>query len=796
MNLRALLQAGNGRIPSPWLRFVALPLGVALALMLAAVLTAGLVIALAYPNLPSLQALTEYQPKIPLRIYTAEGVLIGEFGEERRAVVAIADVPEALKNAIIAAEDERFYEHAGIDYVGVLRAAYTNVVAGGRRQGASTITMQVARNFFLSSEKTLTRKLYEALLAFKIEHSLNKEQILELYVNQIYLGQRAYGFGAASQIYFGKALGELSIPEIAMLAGLPKAPSTANPINNPQGAKKRQQYVLRRMSELGFLTADQYEEAVKAPVRARRDVSEYSIHAEYAAEMVRQAIAEHYPEEVYTRGFRVYTTIRKADQEAAYASLRRGVLEYDRRQGYRGPEGRAELPAEPQEDDFDEALAEHPDNDDLLAAIVLSVSATQVEAALRTGERVVLSGEGLKFASRSVDPKAAPQKRLRRGAIVRVQREGKGWQITQLPEVESAFIGLDPQDGAVRALVGGFDFSRNKFNHVTQAWRQPGSSFKPFIYAAALEKGFTPATVIADEPVVLEAEHTGSQRWEPKNYDGKFEGPMRLRTALAKSKNMVSIRILDAIGPRYAQEYVARFGFEPEKHPAYLTMALGAGSVTAWQMARAYAVFANGGYLLQPYFILKIVDDRGNALALADPPRAGDETLRVIDARNAFIMDNMMQDVTRYGTAARSARLGRVDLAGKTGTTNEFVDAWFAGYQPNLVGIAWVGFDQPKTLGKNQTGAVVALPIWIGYMEKVLKEMPEVMRHVPPGIVTMPVVSLPPSGPDPDPAAEPRVIQEYFYREAVPPPEVLRPPEIAPLFAPPPAPPGPAAPPS
>ena len=780
-----------------WFRFVTLPLGILLALVLAGLLTAGLVIALAYPNLPSLQALTEYQPKIPLRIYTAEGVLIGEFGEERRAVVAIGEVPEPLKNAIIAAEDERFYEHAGIDYVGVLRAAYANLVAGGRRQGASTITMQVARNFFLSSEKTLTRKLYEALLAFKIEHSLNKEQILELYVNQIYLGQRAYGFGAASQIYFGKALGELSLAETAMLAGLPKAPSSYNPIVNPQRARQRQQYVLRRMSELGYLTPAQYDEAAKAPVRARREVSEYSIHAEFAAEMVRQAIAEHYPEEVYTRGFRVYTTIRKADQEAAYLALRRGVLDYDRRQGYRGPEGRAELPADPQEDDFDEALAEHPDNDDLLAAIVMSASTSQLEVALRTGERVVLSGEGLKFAARSLDAKAPPQRRLRRGTIVRVQREGKGWQITQLPEVESAFISLDPQDGAVRALVGGFDFSRNKFNHVTQAWRQPGSSFKPFIYSASLEKGFTPASVVADEPVVLEAEHTGSQRWEPKNYDGKFEGPMRMRTALAKSKNMVSIRILDAIGPRYAQEYVARFGFEPEKHPAYLTMALGAGSVTAWQMARAYSVFANGGYLLQPYFILKIVDDRGNPLALAEPPRAGDQTLRVIDARNAFIMDNMMQDVTRYGTAARSARLGRIDLAGKTGTTNEFVDAWFAGYQPNLVAVAWVGFDQPKTLGKNQTGGVVALPIWIGYMEKILKDMPEVMRNVPPGIVSMPVMTLPPTGSDPDSTqAEGRVVQEYFYREAVPPPEVLRPPEMTPLFSPPAPPPAPASPPT
>jgi penicillin-binding protein 1A len=740
------------------------------------VLLLALTIALAYPNLPSLQALTEYQPKIPLRIYTAEGVQIGEFGEERRAVVAIGEVPDALKNAIIAAEDERFYEHAGIDYIGVLRAAYMNLISGGRRQGASTITMQVARNFFLSSEKTLTRKLYEALLAFKIEHSLSKEQILELYVNQIYLGQRAYGFGAASQIYFGKALDKLNLAETAMLAGLPKAPSLYNPIANPQRAKQRQHYVLRRMAELGHITAAQYEEATQAPIRPKREVNEYSVHAEFAAEMARQAIAEHYPDEVYSHGFRVYTTIRKADQEAAYASLRKGVMDYDRRNGYRGPEGFSELPAKPDEDDYEDALSEHPDNDDLLAAIVTSVDAKQIEAALRTGEKVSIAGESLRFAGRALDPKTTPQKRIRRGSIIRVQRESpsKPWQIVQLPEVESAFISIDPQDGAVRALVGGFDFNRNKFNHVTQAWRQPGSSFKPFIYSASLEKGFTPATVIPDEPVVLEAEQTGSQRWEPKNFDGKFEGPMRLRTALAKSKNMVSIRILEAIGPKYAQEYVTRFGFEPEKHPPYLTMALGAGSVTAWQMARAYAVFANGGYLVQPYFILKIVDDRGTPLALANPKRAGDESLRVLDPRNAFIMDHMMQDVTRYGTGARATRLGRNDLAGKTGTTNEFVDAWFAGYQPNLVGIAWMGFDQPKSLGRNQTGAVVALPIWIGYMEKALKEVPEAPRTVPVGVVSVPVLGV---------LGEGRLAPEYFYQEAVPPPEVLQP--IVPMLAPP-----------
>jgi penicillin-binding protein 1A len=767
-----------------WLRFLVFPLTLLAGLVVIGVLTLALVVALAFPNLPALGALTEYQPKVPLRIYTAEGILIGEFGEERRAVVSIEEVPAQLKNAIIAAEDERFYEHPGIDYLGVLRAAYANVVAGGRRQGASTITMQVARNFFLSSEKTLTRKLYEALLAFKIEHSLTKDQILELYVNQIYLGQRAYGFGAASQIYFGKALGQLTLAETAMLAGLPKAPSVYNPIANPQRAKQRQQYVLRRMTELGYITATQYEDGLNAPIRPRRgEVNEYSVHAEYIAEMVRQALAEHYPEDVYSRGFRVYTTIRKADQEAAYQALRKGVLEYDQRQGYRGPEGYAELPESASEEDYEDVLAEHNDSDDLLAAVVLSASRRQVQAVLRSGEKIAISGDGLRFAARALEPKTPPQRRIRRGALIRVAPEGKSWQIVQLPEAEAAFISIDPQDGAIRALVGGFDFNRNKFNHVTQAWRQPGSSFKPFIYSAALEKGFTTATIVPDEPVVLEAEETGSQRWEPQNYDGAFEGPMRLRAALAKSKNMVSIRVLDAIGARYAQEYVARFGFEPERHPAYLTMALGAGSVTPWHMARAYAVFANGGYLVQPYFIHKIVDDRGNPLALADPPRAGEESPRVIDERNAFIMDSIMQDVTRYGTASRVARLGRNDLAGKTGTTNEFVDAWFAGYQSTLVGISWVGFDQPRSLGKSQTGSLVALPIWLGYMEAVLKEVPQTAREVPVGVVSVP------TGVFPAAPGDTRLFPEFFYEEAVPPADVLRPPAPLPLpqYEPPPA---------
>jgi penicillin-binding protein 1A len=764
-----------------WLRFLAFPLILLGGLAAAGAFLAGLVVALTYPNLPSLEVLTDYQPKIPMRVYTAEGVLIGEFGEERRSLISIKQVPEQLKHAILAAEDERFYQHTGIDYLGVARAAYANLTQGGRRQGASTITMQVARNFFLSSEKTLTRKLYEAMLAFKIEHNLEKNQILELYINQIYLGQRAYGFAAASQIYFGKSLDKLSLGEAAVLAGLPKAPSAYNPVANPQRARQRQQYVLRRMRELGHINDLQLAEAAKAPLHVRREIDNFAgLHGEFLAEMVRQAVYDQYPEEAYTKGFRVYTTVRKVDQEAAYEAVRRGLLSYDRGQGYRGPEAFVELAASATEDDYDEALAEHPDVDDLKAALVLTAGPKEIHAVLRSGELVTVSGDGLRFAARSLEDKAAKQRRIRRGALIRLQKDDKKhWQVAQLPEAEAAFVSLDPDNGAIRALVGGFDFNRNKFNHITQAWRQPGSSFKPFIYSASLEKGFTPATVIADEPIVIEAEVTGSQRWEPKNYDGKFDGPMRLRTALAKSKNMVSIRILQSIDPKYAQDYVTRFGFEADRHPPYLTMALGAGSVTPLQMARGFAVFANGGYLIQPHFIQRIVDDRGNELGTAHPPRAGEEALRVIDARNAFVMDSMLQDVTRYGTAASAAKLGRRDLAGKTGTTNDFVDGWFCGYQPHLVGVAWMGFDQPKSLGKNQTGGRIALPIWIEYMGKTLKGVPEAPRSVPEGVVSAKT--------DPDPDSKGGA--EFYYREFAPPRESAAPPAVpVPVPAPVPAP--------
>jgi penicillin-binding protein 1A len=746
-----------------WLRWTAFPFAVLAALVVVGLLLGAFLLLVALPKVPSIDALTDYQPKIPLRVYTADGALIGEFGEERRAVVRIHEVPEVMKHAILAAEDERFYQHQGVDYVGVIRAAYSNLLAGGKRQGASTITMQLARNFFLSSEKTLTRKLYEALLAYKIESELTKDQILEIYVNQIYLGQRAYGFAAASQIYFGKALKDVTAAEAAMLAGLPKAPSSFNPVVNPKRAKVRQEYVLRRMQELGYLNDQQLVAAQKQELKVRRDIDDFSVHAEFAAEMVRQLLYERYPNDVYTRGFRVYTTLTKRDQDTAYQQVRRGVLDYDRRHGYRGPEGYAELPQNAAEEGLEDVLQEFPDSDDLLAAVVLEASQKQVRAYRRGGETVTIPEAGLKFVAGALADKTPPNRRIRRGAVIRVLKDEKGnWQVLQLPDVEAAFLALDPQSGAIRALVGGFDFHRNKYNHVTQAWRQPGSSFKPFIYSAALEKGFTPATILNDAPVVVDAALTGGQAWEPKNYDGKYEGPMRMRTALAKSKNMVSIRILQSIGPQYAQDYVRRFGFDGDKHPPYLTMALGAGSVTPWQMARAYGVFANGGYRIDPYLIERIVDDRGNLLAQAQPAKAGDPNLRVLDVRNAFIMDSMMQDVTRSGTAARAATLGRKDLAGKTGTTNDHVDAWFAGYQAEIVGVAWIGFDQPKKLGANETGALAALPIWMGYMGRTLKGVRESRQPVPDGVISVRI------DPDTGLQAADGKLAEYFYREFLP----------------------------
>jgi len=751
-------------------RWILYPIVFILGLAAMATAMAAIVLILTYPNLPSLEILTDYRPKIPLRVYTADGHLIGEFGEERRAVVRIQDVPEVMKNAILAAEDERFYQHKGVDAIGIMRAALSNFAGGGKRQGASTITQQVAKNFFLSSEKTYARKLYEALLSFKIESNLSKDQIFELYINQIYLGQRAYGFGAAAQIYFGKPLQDLSIGEAAMLAGLPKAPSIFNPVVNPKRASLRQQYVLRRMHELGFIDSKQHEVALKQALVVKRDINDFAVHAEYVAEMARQMAAERFPDDVYTRGLRVYTTILKGDQEAAYTSVRRGVLDYDRRHGYRGAESYVEMGEIKSEQDeaLDELLQDFHDSEDLHPAVVLQADAKQIRAYRRGGEIVTIAGDGLKFAARMMDDKAPPNKRLRRGAVIRVQTDDKNnWRVTQMPEVEAAFLSADPENGAIRSLVGGFDFSRSKFNHTTQAWRQPGSSFKPFIYSGALEKGFTPASIINDEPISLPASVTGSQAWEPRNYDGKYEGPMRMRTALAKSKNMVSIRLLQASGVHFIQDYATRFGFDADKHPPYLTMALGAGSVTPWQMVSAYAVFANGGYRIQPYIVRDIVDEKGRVLAEAQPVIADDESLRAIDPRNAYLMDSMLRDVTIYGTAARaSATLKRRDLAGKTGTTNEHVDAWFCGYQRTVVGCSWIGFDQPKSLGNGETGGSAALPTWIAYMAKVLKNVPESFLPQPPGIVAVETVN---AGKGPS--------KELFYKENVPAEIVPEPPQ-------------------
>ena len=745
------------------LRWFLYPALIIAGLLLAAAALLGISVILAYPQLPSLEVLTDYQPKIPLRVYSADAHLIGEFGEERRALVAIAEVPAIMKQAILAAEDERFYQHGGVDTIGVLRAAYSNFLSGGKRQGASTITMQVARNFFLSREKTLSRKLYEALLAFKIEASLSKDEILQLYINQIYLGQRAYGFAGAAQIYFGKPLKDISIAEAAMLAGLPKAPSAYNPVANPKRAKMRQMYVLRRMRELGSITAEQLATAQTESLHVKRDFNDFGVHAEYVAEMARQMAIERFPEEAYDRGLRVITTITLADQEAAYTNLRKTVMEYDHRHGYRGAEGYIDMSEikSDQDEELEDALTDYDDNDDLLAAVVLTADSKEVRAYLRGGEVVRVSGDGLKFAARMIDDKAPANKRLRRGAVIRLSKDGKKpWQISQVPEVEAGFVAASPIDGAVRALVGGFDFNRNKFNHITQAWRQPGSSFKPFIYSAAMEKGYTPASVFPDEPIVISAAETGSQAWAPRNYDGKYEGPMSLRTALAKSKNLVSIRLLRAIGANYAQDYIARFGFDPEKHPPYLTMALGAGSVTPWQQLTAYSVFANGGYKIEPYIVRQIIDSQGKVLAETQPAVAGDEQLRVIDARNAFLLDSMMHDVVRRGTATRAMSLKRGDLAGKTGTTNDYIDAWFCGYQATLVGIAWIGFDQPRKLGNSETGGTAALPMWIGFMEKALAGQPESYMEAPTGLVTITAT---------DPASG-KKLPEFVYQEHLPAP--------------------------
>ncbi|CAM3509848.1 penicillin-binding protein 1A [Polaromonas hydrogenivorans] len=729
--------------PSSWLRslvkFFLGSIGLVLAVIAGLAIFLAVALAVAYPNLPDISALSDYRPKQPLRIYTADNVIIGEFGEERRRLTPIDEIPQIMKDAVLAIEDARFFSHGGVDYLGVVRAALANL-GRAKSQGASTITMQVARNVYLTAEKSYTRKIYEILLTFKLEHSLTKNQILEIYMNQIFLGNRSYGFAAASETYFGKPLKDVSIAEAAMLAGLPKAPSTYNPIANPTRAKTRQLYIIERMEQNGFITAQQAKTAREEELQIRTGRNAGRVHAEYVAETVRQLVFSQYGEETYTRGLNVYTTLKSTDQTVAYKALRKGIMDYERRQIYRGPEKFIDLPSNPQEteDAIDDALADNPDNGDIMSAVVLEASPKRILAMRLNSEKVTITGEGLRPAQSGLADKAGPNIKIRPGALIRVVKTPKDtWEITQLPEVEGAFVAMDPRDGAVRALIGGFDFEKNKFNHVTQAWRQPGSSFKPFIYSAALEKGFTPATVVNDAPLFFDAGVTGGQPWEPKNYDGGFEGPMSLRTALKKSKNLVSIRILQSIGAKYGQEWVTRFGFDADKHPAYLTMALGAGSVTPMQMATGYSVFANGGYRVNPYLVTKITDQRGKVLLEVTPP-ALNESMRGIDARNAFIMDSLLQEVARSGTAAKAqAMLKRPDIFGKTGTTNDSIDTWFVGFQPTLAAAVWMGYDTPKKLGDRETGGGLSLPIWINFMEYALKGVPVTEYQPPEGVVNL-----------------------------------------------------------
>jgi penicillin-binding protein 1A len=687
----------------------------------------GVAMVTAYPNLPDISDLADYKPKLPLRVFTADGQLMGEFGEERRNLTPIKEIPQIMKDAVLSIEDNRFYDHGGVDYVGILRAGIANI---GRlkSQGASTITMQVARNVYLSSEKTYTRKIYEILLTYKLEHLLTKDQILEIYMNQIFLGNRAYGFASAAETYFGKPLQKVTIAEAAMLAGLPKAPSAFNPIANPKRARSRQLYIIERMEENGYITAQQAAQAKAEPLALKSSGNKKTLHAEFVAETVRQMVFAQYGQDTYTRGLNVYTTIQSQDQMAAYQALRQGLMDYERRQVYRGPEKFITLPNDPKlaEDLIDETLEEHPDNGDVMSAVVLEVSSKKVVVVRQNSEQITITGAGLRPVESGLSDKAPAARRIRKGAVVRIIQLPKGqWEITQLPEVEGAFVALTPQTGSIRALVGGFDFAKNKFNHVTQAWRQPGSSFKPFIYSAALEKGLSPATMVNDEPLFFDGDVTGGQPWEPKNYDGKFDGPMSLRTGLAKSKNMVSIRVLQSVGTRPAQEWVTRFGFEADKHPPYLTMALGAGSVTVMQMATGYSVFANGGYRVSPHLINRITDYKDRLLVDSPPIEINEASQRVIPQRNAFVMTSMMQEVTRSGTAARAqATLNRPDIYGKTGTTNDAMDAWFAGYHPQVAAVVWIGYDTPRKLGDRETGGGLSLPVWVKYMETALRNLP------------------------------------------------------------------------
>ena len=679
-------------------------------------------------DLPPLDKVLNYQPKLPLQVFTADGVEIAQFGAERRQFVPIAKIPKLMQDAVIAVEDARFREHHGIDPKGMARALLS-MITGGRTQGASTITQQMTRTVLLSQERTVARKAKEIVLALKIEEALSKDRILEIYMNEIFLGQRAYGFAAAAQTYFGKPLDKLSLAETALLAGLPQNPYYANPVANLDRALQRQHQVLERMRVTGVISAEKAAaaRAERLVIRSRLDVP---IHADHVAEMARRAVVERFGTEAYSNGLHVVTSLRAADQQAAWAAVQKAVLAYDRKGAWRGPEDQESLPkldAAQEDRTAAQLLREHRDDETLRVAIVLAASPKLVQVQLASGERVSLSGEGLRWAQPGLAPKAPAAVALRRGAIVRVQAQGKLWAISQWPQVEAGLVALDPASGRVRALVGGFDFNHQAFNHVTQAWRQPGSSFKPFLYSSAFEHGVMPATVIDDAPF------TSADGWSPQNSDGRFEGPLTLREALAKSKNLVSVRLAQQVGAGTAREWAGRFGLDPAKQPDNLTLAMGAGSVTPMQLAAAYASLANGGWYQAPMLIERITDAQGKTLFEAAPAQPLGEERRAVPARNVFLTDSLLNDVTRVGTAARAQRqLQRSDIYGKTGTTNDAVDAWFAGFQPSIAAVAWMGFDEPRSLGSHESGGGLALPMWLDYMALALRGVPVAPASPPP----------------------------------------------------------------
>lgn len=707
---------------------------------LLAVLAGALVVALALgaavlwymPQLPELDKVLQYQPRQPLQVYTRDGVEIAQFGAERRQFTPIAQIPRRMQDALLAVEDARFREHRGIDPIGVARAIVANL-SGGMPQGASTITQQVARTFFLSSRRTAERKLKEALLALRIEQQLSKDQILELYMNQIYLGQRSYGFAAAAQTYFGKPLAELSTAEMAMLAGLPQNPAFANPVSNPERARNRQLVVLARMRATGAIDEAEYQ-AARAEKLVIRSPLQVALHAEHVAEMARQTVVERLGTEVYNTGVRVYTSLLAPDQKAARDAVRRAVLAYDQRQAWRGPEDLETLPDGVT--DLNQAAAQllkdHRDDEDLRVALVTRVEPGRVDVVLATGEPVQLGGDALRWAQRGLQPNAPAALAVQRGSVIRVLRRPDGrWTISQWPEVQAAFVSLEPATGRVRSLVGGFDFASRPFNHATQAWRQPGSSFKPMLYSAALEHGVMPSTLVDDTPLTLPGDER-NRSWQPQNSDNRFDGPLALREGLAKSKNLVSIRVLQQIGVPTAREWLGRFGLDADRQPDNLTLALGTGSTTPLQLAAAYGVIANGGYRVAPRLIERIEDAQGNVLWEAEEAMPPGELERVIPARNAFVVRSMLQTVTSRGTAAAvQQRLKRPDLYGKTGTTNEAVDAWFAGFQPTVTAVAWMGYDDPRSLGERESGGGLALPIWVDALGPVLRDVP-VSRDVAP----------------------------------------------------------------